>query len=417
MYENAQEVSRFLTGLDLTINRQDAGDMSPAHIKYDCTLTKGGSTFDTTYQSNPKAHGTPTETDVFSAIVLDALSAHDYTVDEFADEFGMKPSQAIRAHKCCTDSLNWLTDGLALRISDLRQMGETLDENLDEIKGDVKAAKEEEAEKEAYDNPPVPEGFVTIAELQGELDLGDYGDQCPDYTGDYVCDCFTEVADSNVDISNYDLLKWLPDNAEWLEEADAQGLLEGCKGDIYKMVQMAQYECYTQDLYDHQEDIGRYATLEALKDSGCYALSTDVAQSILEDIDFSDNNDRFSDYLDSAQQMIADALTAEITAQLGDTDKAEQAMDDITAKDGNSSIFRTINPCAMGVDSVRTANEQGGVDSIFPGSLSDYLAQDADKDGKAPSLAQAANETRASASELEGSGHDGKGQRETESER
>lgn len=32
------------------------------------------------------------------------------------------------------------------------------------------------------------------------------------------------------------------------------GLLEGCKGDIYKMVQMAQYECFKSDLYDHRED-------------------------------------------------------------------------------------------------------------------------------------------------------------------
>lgn len=40
------------------------------------------------------------------------------------------------------------------------------------------------------------------------------------------------------------------------------GLLEGCKGDIYKMVQMAQYECFKSDLYDHREDISRYGTLD-----------------------------------------------------------------------------------------------------------------------------------------------------------
>lgn len=49
-----------------------------------------------------------------------------------------------------------------------------------------------------------------------------------------------EVADSNVDLYNHDLLKWLPDNYEWIEEADEQGLLEGCKGDLMKMTQMAQ---------------------------------------------------------------------------------------------------------------------------------------------------------------------------------
>lgn len=58
-------------------------------------------------------------------------------------------------------------------------------------------------------------------------------DQITDYTGN-IGDAFGEIADSNVDLYNYDLLKWLPDNYEWLEEADAQGLLEGCKGDLMR---------------------------------------------------------------------------------------------------------------------------------------------------------------------------------------
>lgn len=45
-------------------------------------------------------------------------------------------------------------------------------------------------------------------------------------------------------------------------------LSKGCKGDIYKMVQMAQYVCFKSDLYDHCDDICRYGTLDQLRDMG-----------------------------------------------------------------------------------------------------------------------------------------------------
>lgn len=36
---------------------------------------------------------------------------------------------------------------------------------------------------------------------------------------------------------------------------------------------MAQYECFTQDMYNHQEDIAKYAALEGLAAEGVYALA------------------------------------------------------------------------------------------------------------------------------------------------
>ena len=72
-----------------------------------------------------------------------------------------------------------------------------------------------------------------------------------------------EIADGAVDLYTHDLLKWLPDNYEWLEEADLQGFSKAARADLIKMTQMAQYECFTQDMYSNQEDIAKYAALEA----------------------------------------------------------------------------------------------------------------------------------------------------------
>lgn len=169
---------------------------------------------------------------------------------------------------------------MQLTTSEISDIAETLDNELDEVKEEVERVQAERKAKHEFEHPPVPEGFTSIEDLQARLDLGEYGDQIMEKHGN-IGDAFGEIADSNVDLSNYDLLEWLPDNYEWLEEADFQGLLEGCEGDLIKMTQMAQYECFTQDMYNHQEDIAKYAALEGLKEAGVYALADDLLNELL----------------------------------------------------------------------------------------------------------------------------------------
>lgn len=234
-YNEAQGVADLLSKFDFNIISEGPGDFSTQHRKYTCEFSKPGiESFTTTYQSNPDVHGQPTATDVFAALASDALAVDGRHIDDFADEMGFeKPSQAIRAYESCRKTLE-------------------------------------------FEHPPVPKGFTSIEDLQASLNLGEYGDRITDYTGN-IGDAFSEIADGAVDLYTHDLLKWLPDNYEWLEEADFQGLLEGCKGDLIKMTQMAQYECFTQDMYSHQEDIAKYAALEGLAAEGVYALADEVS--------------------------------------------------------------------------------------------------------------------------------------------
>lgn len=69
-----------------------------------------------------------------------------------------------------------------------------------------------------YDHPKLPEGFVTITQLQGDLDLGDLRDEVEDFDfdGDLTA-AFSETADDKVDSNYHALLSWLPDHTEWLE--------------------------------------------------------------------------------------------------------------------------------------------------------------------------------------------------------
>lgn len=285
-YDTTEAVAKFLSGFQMKITNRERDTVAPDYyVKYSLTLTKGGKDFSTTFVSDPRAFGEPTVTQVFSALADDALTLRKYSTDEFVDKLyaqGVKPSAAIRAYNSCKETYDWMRDGLYLSNGDIASLSEVISENEEEIGALVEKAASERAARYAYDHPKLPKGFVTITQLQGDLDLGDSRDEVEDFDfdGDLTV-AFSETADYKVDSNYHALLSWLPDHTEWLEQAEFDGLLKGCKGDIYKMVQMAQYECFKSDLYDHREDICRYGTLDQLRDMGVYAIRSSGRPSFL----------------------------------------------------------------------------------------------------------------------------------------
>lgn len=214
-YNDAQGVADLLSQFDFNIISEGPGDFSTQHRKYTCEFSKPGiESFTTTYQCNPRFDGQPTATDVFAALASDTLAVDGHHIDDFADELGFeKPSQAIRAYESCQKTLDWLKNGMQLTTSEISDIAETIDNELDEVKEEVERVQAERKAKYEFEHPPVPEGFTSIEDLQSNLDLGEYGDQIPEYTGN-IGDAFGEIADSETDIYTHDLLKWLPDNYE-----------------------------------------------------------------------------------------------------------------------------------------------------------------------------------------------------------
>jgi len=395
--------AELLADIDFTINDTSQGTFSPDHVAYHCSLTSGSDTHNIVYQSNPRFNDEPTVADVLSAMTSDALDVADRDIDDFADELGFtKPSEAIRAYEGSKKELDWLRDGLGLSMDDISDLSQTLDESADEVKEAMESIVSERQAEQERTHPKVPEGFVTIESLQADLDLGDYGDQCADYGESYVTDRFHDVADENIDIYYHDLLKWLPDNYEWIEEAEGQGLLEGTKGDIFKMVQAAQYECFTQDMYDHQEDIVRYVTLESLKDAGIYAVSQELADALDTDVDYA-GADTFDEALDEAKEQVQNVMVANLETALGDEDLAQEAAEQLVGDDG----YSTVNPAALSVEAVHAVNEKG-YDAAFTECdfWKEYTEQDESRDDGSPSLADAVKECRAASDGLSQAGHE-----------
>src|SRR5699024_1909792 len=86
--------------------------------------------------------------------------------------------------------------------------------------------------------------------------------------GGYIADTITYIADSNVDIYNYNLWDWAKDNEEWIEEAIAEGLysIDSKDFNLMNLFMAGQYLHITNDLYENLDDIIAYAVLEELQD-------------------------------------------------------------------------------------------------------------------------------------------------------
>ena len=401
-YETPEQAANFLAGIHLDILNTGKGDFSPNHVKYTCQLTpRYGDPFTTDYQSNPSVHGEPTVTQVVSSLLSDSRIRDAYRdVDDFADDMGYrKPSEAIRAWEGCRKAQDWVRDTLNLSNGEANQLSDTLDEYETEVQAQVEQLQEEQARQDAYEHPPVDQmlyggqKFITINDAIKNLDLGDYGEDAMDYVNgaSYIDDALQEAADGMVDIYNYNLLHWLPDNYEWLEDADAPGLGDGCNGDHMKTTQAAQHACHSQKADDHKADILAAVTLAHLKDQGVYAISEDMADTLIEGIrDASDGMNRFSDATDLAEETMSDSLTE----ALGDEDGELSADMADTLRD---SGYDKPNPCMMSAEAVRLANKDG-YDQAFQNAWHDLLAEHPEVGGD--SLTHAAEESRDSSTRL-----------------
>lgn len=150
------------------------------------------------------------------------------------------------------------------------------------------------------------ENVLLIDDLKESLNLGELGDQFCDYSGyHYICDVISEIADSNIDVYTYDLLKWLPDNYEWVEEAISQGLCNMSEPDIPKMIMAGQYEKYSSELYECLEEIMFNYCLNYIKyDLKLETITQSQYDELTEKCTNVDNNETLEDFTSFVDELL-----------------------------------------------------------------------------------------------------------------
>lgn len=121
-----------------------------------------------------------------------------------------------------------------------------------------------------------------------------YGNNITQYDSGYICDVFSEIADSNVDIYTSDLFEWGKSNMYYIDEATKEF---GNPNDILRQIQQGQYYAYEQELYENQDDIIKYFAYSYLKDNNI-KLNIDQEEDLDDYLSSVDSNDKLEDIID-----------------------------------------------------------------------------------------------------------------------
>lgn len=223
-----------------------------------------------------------------------------------------------------------------------------------------------------FESNPHVHGEPTITQVFGAL--ASDAMVVRDYGMDEFVDEFCDGMKPSAAIRAYNSCK---ETYDWMRDG-----LYLSNGDIYKMVQTAQYEYIKSDLYDHREDICRYGTLDQLRDMGVYAIRESLADEILSDLSYDE------DYAptDDAKDTIISAIYATFEEKYGEdfADCADNFIQD------NDDIAGRVNPCVMSVETVRAVYGMG-FDAVFLNDWKKELAE-CDIDPEAVSVGSEAHD-------------------------
>ena len=129
-----------------------------------------------------------------------------------------------------------------------------------------------------------------------------YGNNITQYDSGYICDVFSEIADSNVDIYTSDLFDWGKNNMYYIDEATKEF---GDPHDILRQIQQGQYYAYEQELYENQDDIIKYFAYSYLKDNNI-KLNVDQEEDLDDYLSGVDSNDKLEDIIDYCRNINKD---------------------------------------------------------------------------------------------------------------
>ena len=140
-----------------------------------------------------------------------------------------------------------------------------------------------------------------LKELESNLSFT-YGDNITQYNSGYICDVFSEIADSNVDIYTSDLFDWGKNNMYYIDEATKEF---GDPHDILRQIQQGQYYAYEQELYENQDDIIKYFAYTYLKDNNI-KLNVEQEEDLDDYLSSVDSNDKLEDIIDYCKNINKD---------------------------------------------------------------------------------------------------------------
>lgn len=135
----------------------------------------------------------------------------------------------------------------------------------------------------------------TIEELKSTC--SDYALELLEYSGStYICDAITEIADGNTSIYYSDIMEYIGNNTDAVNNAINEFGWDGCGEDIYKAGQMAEFLDIEQEIYNDLETAVQVYALDYIASNYKETVITcDMWQELQIELEDIDNNSRIED--------------------------------------------------------------------------------------------------------------------------
>lgn len=183
--------------------------------------------------------------------------------------------------------------------------------------------------------------MISLEDLKNETreEIGtDAAYLAADYEGcsSYICDAIQERADSETSIYYSDIIKYISEHVEEVNEAIEEFGWDGCGSDLYKAGQMAEFIQIERAYMEQESGIIRYAAIMDLISRKMETISADIWEDIEIELEKLDSGDRFSD--------ITDIITEALEAEADDDTETAGALEDIRdrMRDGFDGIAAAV---------------------------------------------------------------------------
>lgn len=146
--------------------------------------------------------------------------------------------------------------------------------------------------------------MLKVSEIERNK-LNSYIDCLNDYDNGYICDIIVEIADSNTSIYHSDIIEFISNNVEEVNDVIEELGWNGCGGDLCRAGQAAEFGKNENEMYNELEEGLFNVALSHIQ----YTMEVEeISDEQLSDIEGlcadTDNNDRLEDFLEKVEEIV-----------------------------------------------------------------------------------------------------------------
>lgn len=146
--------------------------------------------------------------------------------------------------------------------------------------------------------------MLKVSEIERN-NLDSFIDCLNDYDSGYICDIISEIADSNTSIYYSDIIEFISDNVEEVNDAIKAFGWDGCGSDLYKAGQVAECGKSENEMYNElEEGLFNVALSHIQYHMEVEEISEDQLDEIEELCSDTDSNDRLEDFLEKVEEIV-----------------------------------------------------------------------------------------------------------------